>query len=72
MSKLIYNDLDKIVLEVTKAELEEKTFDVVWDEIRNVYSAEEYSLMTHEYTHNKMIIEFTLYRKNYKQLELEK
>lgn len=71
MSQLTYNDLEKVILEITKHELEEKTFDVLWDEIRQVYKEEEYELSSHEVTHNGMIIEFILYRKKIKQFELE-
>ena len=63
MGQLIYNDLERIVVEITKKELEDKTFDGIWDEIRNVYSEDEYKLSSHAVTHGGMIIEFTLYRK---------
>ena len=71
MSQLTYNDLEKVILEITKQELDEKTFDVIWDEIRKVYKEEDYELFSHDITHNGMIIEFVLYRKKIKQMQLE-
>ena len=71
MSQLTYNDLEKVILEITKKELDEKTFDGIWDEIRKVYKEEDYQLSSHEVTHNGMIIEFILYRKKMRRLQLE-
>ena len=70
MSQLTYNDLEKVILEITKQELNDKTFDGIWDEIRKVYTEEEYQLLSHEVTHNGMIIEFILYRKKFNQMKL--
>ena len=63
MSKLIYNDGEKIIMEITKEELEEKTFDVIWDGIRKIYTDEDYELVSHKISHSGMIIEFTLFKK---------
>ena len=63
MSQLTYNDLEKVILEITKKELEEKSFDVIWDEIRKVYKEEDYELSSHGTSHGGMIIEFTLLRR---------
>ena len=59
-----------VILEITKQELNDKTFDGIWDEIRKVYTEEEYQLLSHEVTHNGMIIEFILYRKKFNQMKL--
>ena len=71
MSQLTYNDLEKVILEITKKELDEKTFDVLWDEIRKVYKEEDYELSSHEITHDGMIIEFILFRRKIKQIQLQ-
>jgi hypothetical protein len=34
--------INKVVIEITKKELEEKGFDKIWDDIRSVYSSEDY------------------------------
>ena len=70
MSQLTYNDLEKVILEITKQELDEKTFDVLWDEIRKVYKEEDYELISHDITHGGMIIEFVLHRKKTKQIQM--
>ena len=67
MSQLTYNDLEKVILEITKSELEEKSFDVIWDEIRQVYKEEDYEFSSHKVSHGGMIIEFILYRKQDKK-----
>lgn len=59
MGKLIYKDFDKIIIEITKSEYDEKGFDDIWDEIRNVYK-EEYKLVKHYYSNNEKIINFVL------------
>jgi hypothetical protein len=59
MSKLIYKDLDKIIVEITSSEFEEKGFDVIWDEIREVYD-NKYKLIEHYYSNDNKIINFVL------------
>jgi hypothetical protein len=59
MSKLIYKDLDKIIVEITSSEFEEKGFDVIWDEIRGVYD-NRYQLIEHYYSNDNKIINFVL------------
>jgi hypothetical protein len=59
MGKLIYKDLDKIIVEITTVEFNEKGFDVIWDEIREVYK-EEYKLVFHYYSNENKIIKFIL------------
>lgn len=61
MGKLIYKDLDKIIIEITIVEFNEKGFDVIWDEIREVYK-EEYKLFFHYYSNENKIIKFILKR----------
>lgn len=62
MGKLIYKDLDKVVVEFTSNEFNEKGFDKIWDEIRIVYK-EEYELIEHYYSNEEKIINFVLERK---------
>lgn len=59
MSKLIYKDLDKIIVEITIEEFKEKGFDIIWDEIRNVYD-NRYELKEHYYSNDDKIINFVL------------
>jgi len=59
MSKLIYKDLDKIIVEITSSEFEEKGFDLIWDEIRGVYD-NRYKLIEHYYSNDNKIINFVL------------
>lgn len=59
MSKLIYKDLDKIIVEITIEEFKEKGFDIIWDEIRSVYD-DRYELKEHYYSNDDKIINFVL------------
>ena len=64
MGKLIYKDLDKIIVEITSSEFRDKGFDVIWDEIRKVYD-NRYQLIEHYYSNDNKIINFVLKLKNY-------
>ena len=66
MGKLIYKDLDKIIVEFTTSEYEDKGFDNIWDEIRAVYK-EEYELVEHYYSNDEKIINFVLAKKHEKE-----
>ena len=66
MGKLIYKDLDRIIVEFTANEYEVKGFDAVWDEIRVVYK-EEYELVEHYYSNDDKIINFVLDKKHKKE-----
>jgi len=66
MGKLIYKDLDRIIVEFTASEYEDKGFDNIWDEIRVVYT-EEYELVEHYYSNDDKIINFVLAKKHKKE-----
>jgi hypothetical protein len=66
MGKLIYRDLDRVIVEITKIEYDDKGFDIVWDEIRIVYK-EEYELVEHYYSNDEKIINFVLEKKQKKE-----
>lgn len=66
MGRLIYKDLDKIIVEITKNEYNDKGFDIVWDEIRTVYK-EDYELVEHYYSNDEKIINFVLEKKHKKE-----
>ncbi len=42
--KLISKTMEKVVIELTTNEIEEKGFDVLWDRIRRNYKEEDYDV----------------------------
>jgi len=42
--KLVAKTIEKVVIEITTNEIEEKGFEYFWDKIRNKYKPEEYDV----------------------------
>ena len=54
--KIIEKKLDKVVLELTKEEIENIGFDKIWDDIRLIYPASKYEVTESDKNHNGKII----------------
>ena len=62
--KAISKTLNRIVIEITSKELDNKGFDDIWDEIREIYPKEIYDTENIKKTNQGSIITIILVRKN--------
>ena len=44
--RLIWKTMNKVVIEVHKAEIEEHGFDFIWDKIRRVYKIKDFDIFS--------------------------
>lgn len=58
--KIIEKKLDKVVIELTKDEIESIGFDKIWDDIRLIYPTSKYEVSESNKNYNGKIIIITL------------
>ena len=63
--KLIEKRENFVIIEITAFEMNNSGFDVVWDDIRNVYSEKEYIVESVTKNHDGKIILIKLTRNRY-------
>lgn len=63
--KLIEKRENFVIIEITAAEMRSLGFDVVWDDIRNVYNEKEYIIESVTKNHDGKILLIKLIKNNF-------